>query len=140
MRSALIEPGEWVPTMCRMVEKTLHSPRAGALPPMLAGSGAPSVLYGITAVRVEGNQVSEVMMGMIAPSLEHWDLRPSPTRLVEVVDRLVEGDTVVMLFPTERGTLQMGPEVKVDVLAEGTETLAAAEDSPGRRLQDLPRF
>jgi hypothetical protein len=84
--------------------------------------------------------VSEVMMGMVDPSLEHWDLRPAPTRLVEVVDRLVEGDTVVTLFPTERGTLQMGPEVKVDVMSEGTETLAAAEERPGRRLTDLPRF
>ena len=61
-------------------------------------------------------------------------------RLVEVVDRLVEGDHVVLLFPTERGTLHMGPEVKVDVLPEGTETLAPAEERPGRRIQDLPRF
>jgi len=109
----------------------------------LAGLGPapmPSVLYGITAVRVEGSQVCEVMMGMIDPSLEHWDLRPAPTRLVEVVDRLVEGDTVVTLFPTERGTLQIGPQVKVDVLPEGTETLALAEESSGRSLRDLPRF
>ena len=126
--------------MCRMVEKTLYSSRAAAPVPMLAGAVAPSVLYGITAVRLEGNQVAEVMMGMIDPCLEQWDLRPSPTRLVEVVDRLVEGDTIVTLFQTERGTLQMGPEVKVDVLPEGTETLAAADDRPGRRLQDLPRF
>jgi hypothetical protein len=41
---------------------------------------------------------------------------------------------------TERGTLQMGPQVKVDVLPEGVETLAPAEDQPGRRLADLPRF
>jgi hypothetical protein len=80
------------------------------------------------------------MMGMIDPSLEHWDHRPAPTRMVEVVDRLVEGDTVVTLFPTERGTLQMGPEVMVDVLPEGVETLALAEDRPGRHLTDLPRF
>jgi len=111
--------------------------------PPLAGlspAPVPSVLYGITAVHVEGSQIAEVMMGMIDPSLEHWDLRPAPTRLVEVVDRLVEGDTVVTLFPTERGTLQMGPQVKVDVLPEGTETLAAADDQPGRRLSDLPRY
>lgn len=126
--------------MCRMVEKSLLSPRTGALNPLLAGGELCPVLYGITAVRLEGNLVSEVMMGMIDPSLEHWDLRPAPTRLVEVVDRLVEGDTVVLLFPTERGTLQIGPEVKVDVLPEGTETLAAAEERPGRRLKDLPRF
>ena len=125
--------------MCRMVEKSVSAARA---PAPLAALAAPftSVLYGITAVRLEGTQVSEVMMGMIAPSLEHWDLRPAPTRLVEVVDRLVEGDTVVALFPTERGTLRMGPEVQVDVLPGGAETLAAADDLPGQRLVDLPRF
>jgi len=123
-----------------MVEKSMISTPAMALHPVLAGGPVTSVLYGITAVRMEGKHVAEVMMGMIDPSLEHWDLRPSPTRLVEVVDRLVEGDTIVTLFPTERGTLQMGPQVKVDVLPEGTETLAAAEDRPGRRLADLPRF
>jgi hypothetical protein len=123
-----------------MVEKSMQSSRMAARSPVFAGGPAPSVLYGITAVRLEGSQVSEVMMGMVDPSLEHWDLRPAPTRLVEVVDRLVEGDTVVTLFPTERGTLQMGPEVKVDVMSEGTESLAAADERPGRRLTDLPRF
>ena len=126
--------------MCRMVEKSLSFPRTAATHPALVGGPVSTVLYGITAVRLEGTQVCEVMMGMIDPSLEHWDLRPAPTRLVEVVDRLVEGDTIVTLFPTERGTLQMGPQVKVDVMAEGTETLASAEDRPGRRLTDLPRF
>ena len=116
-----------------------HS-RSGAALAALADGPEPAVVYGITAVRVENGQVSWVMMGMIAPNLEHWDLRPAPTRLVEVVDRLVEGDTVVTLFPTERGTLQMGPQVQVDVLPEGTETLALAEEQPGRRLRDLPRF
>ena len=114
--------------------------RAAALVPALAGGPAPSVLYGITAVHLEGNQVTEVMKGMIAPDLEHWDLLPAATRLVEVVDRLVEGDTVVALFPTERGSLRLGPQVQVDVLPEGTETLAAAEERPGLRLRDLPRY
>lgn len=123
-----------------MVEKSLHSPRTSAFLATLAGGAAPSVLYGITAVRLEANQVVEVMMGMIDPSLEHRDLRPAPTRAVEVVDRLVEGDTIVTLFPTESGRLQMGPQVKVDVLPEGTEKLAAAEEQPGRRLADLPKF
>jgi hypothetical protein len=123
-----------------MVEKSMAFPRPSAFPPALAGNPLTSVLYGITAVRMEGSVVTEVMMGMVDPSLEHWDLRPAPTRLVEVVDRLVEGDTVVALFPTECGTLQMGPQVKVDVLPEGTETLASGEEQPGRRLTDLPRF
>ena len=123
-----------------MVEKSIASSRNGAALAALAARPTPAVIYGITAVRLENGSLSEVMMGMIAPSLEHWDLRPAPTRLVEVVDLLVEGDTVVTLFPTERGTLQLGPQVTVDVLPEGTETLATADERPGRRLTDLPRF
>jgi hypothetical protein len=96
--------------------------------------------YGITAVRFAGLQVVEAMMGLIDRTQKHWDLSPAPTRVTEVVDRLVEGDTVISLFPDEDGGLQPGPEVKVDVLAEGTETLALADDSPGRSLKDLPRF
>ena len=118
----------------------MQSSRVGAPYPALMGGPAPTVLYGITAVRLEGSHVAEVMMGMVDPSLEHWHLRPAPTRLVEAVDRLVEGDTIVTLFPTGRGTLRMGPELKVDVLPEGMETLAPEEDRPGQRLTDLPRF
>jgi hypothetical protein len=47
---------------------------------------------------------------------------------------------VISLFPDDAGGLQPGPEVKVDVLPEGTETLALAEEAPGRSLRDLPRF
>ena len=99
-----------------------------------------SVKYGITAVRFAGTQVVEAMMGLIDATQSRWDLRPAPTRVNQVVDRLVEGDTVISLFPDEEGHLQPGPEVKVDVLPEGVETLALAEDAPGRSLSDLPRF
>jgi hypothetical protein len=99
-----------------------------------------ATLYGITAVRFAGAQVVEAMMGLIDTTRSRWDLRPAPTRVTEVVDRLVEGDTVISLFPDEAGQLQPGPEVKVDVLPEGTETLALAEEAPGRSLKDLPRF
>jgi hypothetical protein len=34
----------------------------------------------------------------------------------------------------------MGPQVQVDVLPNGTETLAPAEENQGRRLADLPRY
>jgi hypothetical protein len=96
--------------------------------------------YGITAVRYAGAQIVEAMMGLIDSSQKRWDLRPAPTRLTEVVDRLVEGDTVISLFPDDEGGLQPGPEVKVDVLPEGTETLALDPEAPGRTLRDLPRF
>lgn len=96
--------------------------------------------YGITALRYAGAQIVEAMMGLIDSSQARWELRPSPTRLTEVVDRLVEGDTVISLFPDEQGRLEPGPEVKVDVLPEGTETLALEPEAPGRTLRDLPRF
>ena len=96
--------------------------------------------YGITALRYAGTQIVEAMMGLIDARNAHWDMRPTPTRVTEVVDRLVEGDTIISLFPDEEGGLQPGPEVKVDVLPEGTETLAFDEDRPSRTLADLPRF
>jgi hypothetical protein len=97
-------------------------------------------VYGITALRYVGANVVEAMMGLIDSAHQRWDLRPSPTRVVEVIDRMVEGDTVISMFPDDEGGLSPGPEVKVDLLPEGTETLALAEDAPGRRLHDLPRF
>jgi hypothetical protein len=44
--------------------------------------------YGITALRYAGSQIVEAMMGLIDPSQVKWDMRPTPTRLTEVVDRL----------------------------------------------------
>ena len=96
--------------------------------------------YGITALRYAGSQIVEAMMGLIDATAHRWDMRPSPTRVTEVVDRLVEGDTIISLFPDDEGGLQPGPEVKVDVLPEGVETLSLDEELPGRRIGDLPRF
>ncbi len=97
-------------------------------------------LYGITAVRYAGAHMVEAMMGLIDSGHERWDLRPSPTRIVEVIDRMVEGDIVITMFPDAGGGLAPGPEVKVDLLPEGTETLALDDESVGRSLRDLPRF
>ncbi|MBE7941721.1 MULTISPECIES: hypothetical protein [Ramlibacter] len=94
--------------------------------------------YGITAVRYAGVQVVEAMMGLFDPLRRRWDSRPAPARVNEVVDRLVEGDSVVSVFPGDDG-MEPGPEVQVDLLPGGTETLVA-EGPPGRRLEDLPRF
>ncbi len=105
-----------------------------------AGENITPPKYGITAVRYAGAQVVEAMMGLIDSSQARWDLRPAPTRVTEVVDHLVEGDTVISLFPDDSGGLEPGPEVKVDVLADSTETLALESEAPGRTLRDLPRF
>lgn len=100
----------------------------------------PAPKYGITALRYAGAQIVEAMMGLIDSSQARWDLRPAPTRLAQIVDRLVEGDTVISLFPDDSGGLQPGPEVKVDVLPDSTETLVLESEAPGRTLRDLPRF
>lgn len=97
-------------------------------------------LYGITAVRYCGSQMVGAMMGLIDSAHARWDLRPSPTRIVEVIDRMVEGDRVISMFPDDEGGLAPGPEVKVDLLPEGTETLTLDDEAPGRSLRDLPRF
>jgi hypothetical protein len=124
-----------------MVEKApFAAARPHGNPMMQAVAPGTSVVYAITALRYSGAQITDAMMGLVDPQQERWDLPPAPTRLVEVVDRLVEGDTIVTLFMNEQGRLQPGPQVKVDVLPEGTETLALADDVPGRRLGDLPRF
>jgi hypothetical protein len=96
--------------------------------------------YGITAVRYAGSQMVGAMMGLIDSVHERWDLRPSPARIVEVIDRMVEGDRVISMFADAQGVLAPGPEIKVDLLPEGTETLTLDDEAPGRRLSDLPRF
>lgn len=123
-----------------MVDKSPHaSSRArGAYAPF---QGQPrGAVYAITALRYGGTGITDAMMGLVDPQLEHWDTPPAPTRLVDVVDLLVEGDTVITLFQDEQGRLCAGPEVKVAVLPEGTETLSLADEASGRRLADLPRF
>jgi len=123
-----------------MVDKSPHA-SARARGPYAPFTGQPGgAVYAITALRYSGAAITDAMMGLVDPQLEHWEAPPAPTRLVDVVDLLVEGDTVITLFQDEQGQLRVGPRVKVDVLAEGTETLSLADEAPGRRLADLPRF
>lgn len=96
--------------------------------------------YAITAVRWAGSQVVEAMLGLLDPAVRRWTLQPAPARASEVIDRLVEGDEVISLFPDDGGGLQPGPAVRVTVLPGGTEALALEHEPPGHALHDLPRF
>lgn len=96
--------------------------------------------YGITAVRYSGAEIVGAMMGLIDESETCWDFIPAPARITDVVDKLMEGDTVISLFPGRDGRLSAGPIVLVDVLPEGNETLALDDETSGRSLGDLPRF
>lgn len=108
--------------------------RLFTMPPM------DKAVYAISALRWDGSRPVEVMMGLLGEGRAHWDVQPTPTAVHEVVDRLVEGDLVLSVFDDCAGGLDLGPEVKVDVLHEGTETLALAIEKPGRQLHDLLHF
>lgn len=98
-------------------------------------------LYGITALHFTGPEIGEAMMGLLDSPDGTFASDPSPAPLVEVVNRLLEGDTVITLFPDTAGKLVAGPEVKVTVVDGNRETLGlAGEPAPGRQLADLPVF
>jgi hypothetical protein len=96
--------------------------------------------YAITALRYAGPNIVGAMMGLFDRGLGRWDMNPAPARLNDVVDKLVEGDTVIALFADGKGDALGAPEIKVDILDEVTETLALDDEFSGRGLDDLPRF
>ena len=96
--------------------------------------------YGITALRYAGAQIVEAMMGLIDSTQTNWDLRPAPARLTEVVDRLVEGDTVISLFPDDEGGLSPAPKSRWTCCRKAPKRWRSNEEEPGRSLGDLPRF
>jgi hypothetical protein len=96
--------------------------------------------YAITALRWEGAQIVDVMMGMFDPQRGQWELEPAPTRTTTVIDRLLDGDLVVTLWPGPQHSWLIGAPVQLGVSATGVEQLALALELPQQRLQDLPRF
>jgi len=65
-------------------------------------------MYGITAVRFEASgapRIHEVLMGLLAPEARGWDLPPAPVPLIEVIDRLLEGDAIVAVREDASGKL-----------------------------------
>ena len=91
-------------------------------------------MYGITAVRFEASgapRIHEVLMGLLAPEARGWDLPPAPVPLIEVIDRLLEGDAIVAPAHLQvQDSLHGGWE----------ESIAFPEESNAPGLQDLPRF
>jgi hypothetical protein len=72
---------------------------------------------------------------------EQFEVAPHESPVIEVVDVLARGDTVVTVFPLD-GQRVAGPEVRrvVDEAGrEGIETVDA-DAGPGRTLADLPRL
>lgn len=59
---------------------------------------------------------------------------------LEVVDKLLEAEAVVPLFPGQGGTPAAAQLVKVHVQADGTERIEVDPSLPGRTLRDLPHL
>ncbi len=107
-------------------------------------------MYGITAVRFEASgapRIDEVLMGLLAEDGAGWDIPPAPVPLVEVIDRLLEGDAIVAVREEAGGILTRSSpaELRVQDSLHGgwEESIAFSEDdhqsgAPG--LSDLPRF
>lgn len=100
-------------------------------------------VHAITAVRMDENsqRVTHVLWGQVSVSGEQFEVAPHASPVVEVIDVLVKGDTVVTVFPLD-GQRVAGPEVRRVVDAAGREgiEMVVADSDVGRTLADLPRL
>jgi len=100
-------------------------------------------VHAITAVRMDGNsqRVTHVFWGQVSVSGEHFEVAPHASPVIEVVDALAKGDTVVTVFPLGEQRVA-GPEIRRVVDEAGREgiEMVVADSDAGRTLADLPRF
>ncbi|MDR5763297.1 hypothetical protein [Caballeronia sp. LZ035] len=71
---------------------------------------------------------------------EQFEVTPHTSSVIEVVDALAKGDTVVTVFPLD-GQRVAGPEVRrvVDEAGRVSIEMVAADFNAGQTLADLPR-
>ncbi|CAE6840544.1 hypothetical protein [Paraburkholderia haematera] len=100
-------------------------------------------VHAITAVRLEpdSQRVTHVLWGQVSVSGEQFEVAPHESPVIEVVDALARGDTVVTVFPLD-GQRVAGPEVRRIVYEAGREGIetVAVDSGPGQTLADLPRL
>lgn len=100
-------------------------------------------VHAITAVRMDGNsqRVTHVFWGQVSVSGEQFEVAPHASPVIEVVEALAKGDTVVTVFPSE-GQRVAGPEVRRVVDEAGREgiEMVVADSDAGLTLADLPRL
>ncbi|CAG9207063.1 hypothetical protein BCAR13_1680012 [Paraburkholderia caribensis] len=120
-----------------MVDRCAHA----RIPPT-NGEKAMAV-HAITAVRMDGNsqRVTHVLWGQVSVSGEQFEVAPHASPVIEVVDALAKGDTVVTVFPLD-GQRVAGPEVRRVVDEAGREgiEMVVADSDADRTLADLPRL
>src|SRR5258708_31283825 len=79
-------------------------------------------VHAITAVRLEqdSQRVTHVLWGQVSVSGEQFEVAPHESPVIEVVDALARGETVVTVFPVD-GQRVAGPEVRRVVYEAGRE-------------------
>ncbi len=97
-------------------------------------------VYAITALRWRGQGIDQAMMGLLDVDRMKWDLAPAPARTSTVIDRLLEGDTVVTLMGDPSLARPIGPALKLGLSPEGEETLAVDDTVQADSLREMPRF
>lgn len=100
----------------------------------------PVAVYGVTAAHYHEDELDELMMGLMDPQTNTWAIKPTPARLIEVVDRLLGGDQVQVVSLASDGSLIPGAQLRVKMLESGAETLETVGAGAGPTLRDLPRF
>ena len=100
-------------------------------------------VHAITAVRMDGDseRVTHVLWGQVSLSGDQFEVAPHASPVIEVVDALSKGDTVVTVFPLD-GQRVAGPEVRrvVDETGRAGIEMVVADSGSLRRLADLPRL
>ncbi|MGO4305750.1 hypothetical protein [Cupriavidus sp. RAF12] len=97
--------------------------------------------HAVTAKRIDPNtgELTHVMWGQVNRDGSQWTIEPRIGTVLEVVDALTFGDTVVTVFEIEGGRVP-GPHLRVTVDGHGRESIAIepAELKAGRTIVDLP--
>lgn len=100
-------------------------------------------VHAITAVRMDGNsqRATHVLWVQVSVSGEPFEVAPHASPVIEVVDALARGDTVVTVLPLD-GQRVAAPEVRRVVDEAGREgiEMVIADSDAGRTLADLPRL
>src|SRR5258706_7223559 len=83
------------------------------------------------AVRLDedSQRVTHVLWGQVSVSGEQFEVAPHESPVIEVVDALAEGDTVVTVFPLD-GHRVAGPEVRRVVYEAGRGGISTIARSP----------
>ncbi|WP_321948082.1 hypothetical protein [Paraburkholderia sp. J10-1] len=82
-----------------------------------------------------------MLWGLVSVSGEQFEVALHVSPVIEVVDALAKGDTVVTVFPLD-GQRVAGPEVRRIVDEAGREgiEMVVADSDTRRTLADLPRL